>query len=122
MSTHVTLPIAPNANPLHIHIDGEECHSLFDERGEPDEAKRLVEELADVLPGNLFAGLLRELLKRELEWAREMGEDERAEVWYAAYMLAAGDPDSAFAPWETVQSYARLVADCPRCGPMAERC
>ena len=54
------------------------------------------------------------MLRRNLEFDRDMGHDARAEVWYAAYMLSTGDPEavqSAFAPFEElVELRCRLAA------------
>ena len=108
-TVHLTLPLAPKANPTHVHIEDKGCHSNYDDRGNPIDAEELADTLRATLPGNLYDALLRAMLREELEFARDMGEHERSEVWYAAYMLSAGDPDAAFAPWETVREYARLV-------------
>jgi len=108
-TVHLTLPLAPRANPTHIHIEDDGCHSVHDDHGNPTDAEELAETLRGTLPGNLYEGLLRVMLREELEFAQDMGEHERAEVWYSAYMLSAGAPDAAFAPWETVRANARLV-------------
>ena len=108
-TAHLTLPLAPEAITTHIHVEDEGCHSTYDDRGNPTDAEQLAETLRCTLPGNLYEGLLRAMLREELEYAREMGEHARSEVWYSAYMLLAGDPDAAFAPWRTVQEcYKRL--------------
>lgn len=108
-TVHLTLPLASRANPTHIHIEGDDCHSTYDDRGNPTDAETLAETLRCTLPGNVYNDLLKAMLREELEYTREMGEHERSEVWYSAYMLMAGEPEAAFAPWETIREYARLV-------------
>jgi hypothetical protein len=117
-TVHLTLPLAPEASPTHIHIEDEGCHSAYDDRGNPTDAEELAETLRTTLPGNLYEDLLRVMLREELEFSQEMGEHERSEVWYSAYMLMAGDPDAAYAPWATIREYERLLANT---GDPAER-
>lgn len=99
--------LAPRATVTHIHIEDDGCQTTFDDRGNPTDAAILAETLRCTLPANLYSDLLTEMLQAELEYDRDMGHDERAEVWYCAYMLAAGNPESAFAPWETLREYAQ---------------
>ena len=102
----LTLPLAAEAEPTRIDVSADDCHTTYDDRGQPTEAKELAGLLAESVPYWLLDQLLTELLRRNLEFDREMGHWKRSEVWYSAYMLSTGDPEaaqSAFAPFEELQ-------------------